>query len=131
LGRLGNNLSGQYKRGVGMAVHIGIGNFGGAIASNIYRSQDVPRYVLGREYTFAVHLLHTAISYTCTTDGLELMFVGIGFIAVPTAVLLYKRINAQRDLIARKELESDKKKTYTNQELRELGDRAPDFRYIL
>jgi hypothetical protein len=131
LGRLGNNLSGQYKRGVGMAVHIGIGNFGGAIASNIYRSQDVPRYVLGCEYTFTVHLLHTAISYTCTTDGLELMFVGIGFIAVPTAVLLYKRINAQRELIVRKELESGKKKTYTNQELRELGDRAPDFRYIL
>src|SRR5882762_6208794 len=103
-----------------MAVHIGIGNFGGAIASNIYRSQDVPRYVLGREYTFTVHLLHTAISYTCTTDGLELMFVGIGFIAVPTAVLLYKRINAQRELIVRKELESGKKKTYTNQELREL-----------
>ena len=46
--RLGNNLSGHYKRGVGMAMHIGIGNFGGAIASNIYRSQDAPRYILGR-----------------------------------------------------------------------------------
>lgn len=46
--RLGNNLSGQYKRGVGMALHIGIGNFSGAIASNIYRSQDAPRYILGR-----------------------------------------------------------------------------------
>lgn len=31
--RLGNNLSGQYKRGVGMALHIGIGNFAGAIGS--------------------------------------------------------------------------------------------------
>lgn len=27
--RLGNNLAGQYKRGVGMALHIGIGNFAG------------------------------------------------------------------------------------------------------
>ena len=49
--RLGNNLAGHYKRGVGMALHIGIGNFGGAIASNIYRSQDAPRYILGRAYT--------------------------------------------------------------------------------
>lgn len=50
-----------------MALHIGIGNFAGgmflagsmwifiskictAIASNIYRSQDEPRYVLGRKH---------------------------------------------------------------------------------
>ena len=32
-----------------MALHIGIGNFGGAIASNIYRAQAAPRYILGRE----------------------------------------------------------------------------------
>lgn len=48
--RVGNNLSGQYKRGTGMALHIGIGNFSGAIASNIYRTQDKPRFILGREY---------------------------------------------------------------------------------
>jgi hypothetical protein len=113
-----------------MAVHIGIGNFGGAIASNIYRTQDAPRYILGREYSFAVRLPHTAIPYACTTDALELMFIGIGFIAVPTVVLIYKRINARRDLIAQNELESGAKK-YTSQELKELGDRAPDFRYTL
>ena len=47
--RLGNNLSGQYKRGVGMALQIGIGNFSGAMASNIYRTRDEPRFILGRE----------------------------------------------------------------------------------
>ena len=47
--RLGGNLSGQYKRGIGMAIHIGIGNFSGAIASNIYRTQDKPRFALGRK----------------------------------------------------------------------------------
>ena len=41
-------MAGQYKRGVAMAAHIGIGNFAGAIASNIFRTQDAPRYVLGR-----------------------------------------------------------------------------------
>lgn len=45
--RLGNNLSGQYKRGIGMALQIGIGNFSGTFASNMYRAQDAPRYVLG------------------------------------------------------------------------------------
>jgi hypothetical protein len=35
--------------GVGVAIHIGIGNFGGAISSAVYRTKDQPRYVLGRE----------------------------------------------------------------------------------
>ncbi|KAL5514526.1 hypothetical protein ACEPAG_1842 [Sanghuangporus baumii] len=41
------NVAGQYRRGVGMAIQIRIGNFGGAIATNIYRTQDAPRYVIG------------------------------------------------------------------------------------
>ncbi|KAJ8596851.1 MFS general substrate transporter [Rhizopogon salebrosus TDB-379] len=108
---LGNNLSGQYKRGVGMALHIGIGNFSGAIAANIYRSEDSPRFLLGH--------------------GVELMFVGIGFIFLPIVVFLYKRINAQRDATERLALEKGEKVQYSDQELRELGDRAPDFRYAL
>ena len=48
--RLGNNLSGQYKRGVGMALQIGIGNFSSAIAANVYRTQDYPRFIIGRAY---------------------------------------------------------------------------------
>lgn len=35
-----------------MGIQIGIGNFAGAIASNIYLSQDAPRYILGRENIF-------------------------------------------------------------------------------
>lgn len=54
--RLGNNLAGHYKRGVGMAIQIGIGNFSGVIASNIYRSQDAPHYVLGRKMSFFLGL---------------------------------------------------------------------------
>ncbi|KAG0694942.1 MFS general substrate transporter [Suillus ampliporus] len=108
---LGNNLSGQYKRGVGMALHIGIGNFSVAISSVVYRSQDSPRFILGH--------------------AVELMFVGIGFIAVPIVVFLYKRINAQRDTAERLEMERGEKVQYSDGELRELGDRAPDFRYTL
>ncbi|KAF9234655.1 MFS general substrate transporter [Melanogaster broomeanus] len=108
---LGNNLSGQYKRGVGMAFHIGIGNFSAAIASNIYRSQDSPRFILGH--------------------GLELMFVGIGLITVPVLVLLYNSVNQSRDEAERLRLERGEKLKLSVQDLRELGDRAPDFRYTL
>ncbi|KAF8486591.1 MFS general substrate transporter [Gautieria morchelliformis] len=116
---LGNNLSGQYKRGVGMAIHIGIGNFSGAISSNVFRTVDSPRFILGH--------------------GIELMFIGIGLICTPLVVLLYARINKQRDAYeaslsadSEKAVEGSKGKYgYTPQELRELGDRAPDFRYVL
>ncbi|KAJ7723566.1 MFS general substrate transporter [Mycena metata] len=106
---LGNNLSGQYKRGVGMALHIGIGNFSGAIASNIFRTQDKPRFLVGH--------------------GCELMFVGIGLICVPIAVVTYNRINKRRDEVARG-LHGEQH-IYTPMELRRMGDRAPDFRYTI
>ena len=57
------------------------------------------------------------------------MFIGSGFISVPLVVILYMRINAQRAAQAR-----DKEKGghgYSPDELREMGDRAPDFRYTL
>lgn len=108
---LGNNLAGQYKRGIGMAMHIGIGNFSGAIASNIYRSRDSPRFIIGH--------------------GVELMFVGMGFICVPIAVISYMRINKSRDEAQRKAIEKGVHNKYTAQELRKMGDRAPDFRYTL
>ncbi|KZT63332.1 MFS general substrate transporter [Daedalea quercina L-15889] len=107
--RLGNNLAGQYKRGIGMAFHIGFGNFSGAIASNIYLSRDEPRYIMGH--------------------ALELMFVGIGLICLPLTVLLYKRVNAKRDALQREMVE--KGINYSDGELRRMGDRAPDFRYTL
>ncbi|KAK0201075.1 MFS general substrate transporter [Desarmillaria ectypa] len=102
---LGNNLAGQYKRGVGMATQIGIGNFAGAIASNIYRTQDSPRFILGH--------------------ALELMFVGIGLVCVPVAAITYTRINANR------EKEMQKGMNYSREELKKMGDRAPDFRYMM
>ena len=55
--RLGGNVAGQYKRAAALALHVGIGNFAGIAASNIYRAKDAPRYKLGRK------------SYTCFTTG--------------------------------------------------------------
>jgi len=88
---LGNNLSGHYKRGAGMALQMGISNLSGIIASNIYRTHDEPRYVLGH--------------------GIELAVIGIGFIAVPLVVVLYKHINVQRDTTTQSEIGSGEKKS--------------------
>lgn len=57
------------------------------------------------------------------------MFVGIGFITLPLVVFLYKRINANRDKLEAEMAAQGIK--YTPEELRELGDKAPDFRYTL
>jgi hypothetical protein len=64
-------------------------------------------------------------------DAVELMFVGIGFVCVPIAVFTYTRINGKRDAAAQQAWENGEANKYTDQELRELGDRAPDFRYTI
>jgi len=59
------------------------------------------------------------------------MFVGIGFITIPIIVISYVRINKSRDEAQRLAIECGEKDKYTNQQLREMGDRAPDFRYTI
>lgn len=112
-----------------MALHIGIGNFAGAIASNIFRTQDAPRYVLGRMSSPNNHnKILELLTAMLILDGLELMFVGIGFICTPIAIVAYRRINAKRDAEL---LANGGVSKYTAEQTRELGDRAPDFRYTL
>ncbi|KAF9232436.1 MFS general substrate transporter [Melanogaster broomeanus] len=116
---LANNLGGKYKRAVGMAVQIGIANLGGAVACNIFRTQDSPRYILGH--------------------GLEIMFLGIGLVAVPLTVLTYKRINAQRDCAAlqgpvqaiSKASSQDADSEGKEREAEFVGDREAGFRYTI
>lgn len=44
---LSNNLGGHYKRGVGSAMQISIGNLGGVVASNVYLRKELPYYNTG------------------------------------------------------------------------------------
>lgn len=41
----GNNIGGSLKRGVGIAMHVGFGNLGGAIAAFCFLPKYSPRYV--------------------------------------------------------------------------------------
>ena len=60
---------------------------------------------------------------------MSLALVGIGFVSLPITVLTYKRINARRDAAVKDS--KDRGVEYTPEELRRMGDRAPDFRYTL
>ncbi|CAP61319.1 uncharacterized protein PODANS_3_10840 [Podospora anserina S mat+] len=103
---LSNNLAGSLKRSVGMAVQIGVGNLGGAMASNFYRAKDAPRYRLGH--------------------GLELGFIGAGIVASLILLVGYSTANKKRA----KKMEDGDLGHYTQQELSEKGDKAITFRYV-
>ncbi|KAI0649691.1 hypothetical protein C8Q79DRAFT_341528 [Trametes meyenii] len=107
---LGNNLVGHYKRGTGMAIQAVSGQVGGIIASNIYIAQDGPRYVLGH--------------------SVELAFVCVGLVFVPSTALVYARLNSRRDAAAQKE-RAEQEDGPTGAVWQESGDRAPQFRYTL
>ncbi|KAH7890814.1 major facilitator superfamily domain-containing protein [Phlebopus sp. FC_14] len=69
---LANNLQGKYKRAVGLALQMTMGNFGGAIACNIFRTQDEPH-------------------------ALEIMFLSMGLIGIPITALCYRWVNIQKN----------------------------------
>ncbi|KAK2026761.1 major facilitator superfamily transporter [Colletotrichum zoysiae] len=103
---LSNNLSGSYKRSVGMAIQIGIGNLGGAMASNFYRQKDAPHYVLGH--------------------ALMLGFIGLGIVAALILIVSYVRVNNARD----RRMAEGEHERYTAEELADQGDKAVTFRYM-
>lgn len=73
------------------------------MASNFYREQDSPEYILGH--------------------ALELGFVAAGLIAVIVLRVSYQRINKKRA--------EQGTGMYTEEELSKMGDRSPAFRYKL
>lgn len=102
---LSNNLAGSYKRSAGMAIQIGVGNLGGAMASNFYRSTDKPRYILGH--------------------ALEIGFICAGIISASVMLVAYTSINKKRV----KRLSEGAGNEISALELSEKGDRAVTFRY--
>jgi MFS family permease len=100
---ISNNLAGSYKRAAGMAFHIGLGNMGGAMASNFYRTRDSPKFLVAH--------------------GIEIAFVSVGLLAVVILRTGYARINAKR--------EREGTGGLTEAEMSEMGDKAPSFRYML
>ncbi|KAI6045456.1 MFS general substrate transporter [Pisolithus marmoratus] len=83
VGWLANNLQGKYKRAVGGALQVSTANLGGIVASNIFRTQDEPRFILG----FAI----------------EIGFLCMGLVVTVFSAYTYHRANTARISHARRD----------------------------
>lgn len=88
-----------------MALQIGLGNMGGAMSANFYRAQDSPKFILGH--------------------SLEMGFITMGLVATFAQRAIYAMINRNRERQEQQGLR------LSDNELSDLGDRAPTFRYNL
>lgn len=121
---IANNLAPSWKRAVGMALLLTFGNLGGVIGmsrilcnkvmtanrlqgSNIFLARQAPKYALG--YGMSLALVITAI-VACL---------------VMRSVLLH--INKKRDQMPEEEVRAK----YTEEQLLEMGDESPLFRYVI
>ncbi|KAJ5403366.1 hypothetical protein N7509_003237 [Penicillium cosmopolitanum] len=104
IGWLSNNMSGHYKQAIASAVQIGFGNCGGLVASNIFLSSEAPFYTTGY--------------------GTSLGLIWLCVIASATLFLVLFRENKFRDQGGR-----DERLTLGSDEVQNLGDGHPDFRF--
>lgn len=103
-----NNVEGNYKRGVVIGTVVGWGNLNGVVSSNIYRTQDSPRFYPGHGTVIAYLVLF--------------LFGGSVYTHYALKAENKKRQEGKRDhWIAGK----------TPLEIQELGDKRPDFLYVL
>ncbi|TXT13282.1 hypothetical protein VHUM_00649 [Vanrija humicola] len=102
-----NNLAGPAKRSMGIAFVICMGNIGGIIGSYIYMDKEKPRYTTGYAGS--------------------LSFAAAGLIAGCCLEVALIRINKKREAMSHEEILAK----YTEQELADMGDRSPLYRYTL
>jgi MFS family permease len=102
-----NNLAGSWKRSIGMAIQICIGGLGGAVGSNIYLGREAPHYWTG--YGFSLGII---VAAWCSAIALRW---GLN------------RENRRREAMSEEEI----REKWTEEELEEMGDASPRFRYTL
>ncbi|KAI0331588.1 MFS general substrate transporter [Cubamyces sp. BRFM 1775] len=105
------NLAGPNKRAAGMGLVFSVGNIGGAVSGQIYRAEWAPRYVQGH-----------AINLGC---------YALALIAGTVLWWSYKTDNAARDRAAKETVKRTKPLDLIGEDLGDLGDRHPSFRYFL
>lgn len=99
------NLSGPYKRSIGIAAHIAFGNMGSTFATNYFRTKDAPRYRLGY--------------------GMSIMFILLGTCSLSFINYRYYLINKRK----KKDLAERLYDNIDPREILEMGDRSPYFLY--
>lgn len=108
----GNNIGGSLKRGVGIAMHVGFGNLGGAISAFCFLPKYAPRFIPG----------HITLASTVAMSAVLTIFMS----------LYLRRENARRDQWA---IEHNMlPENYTDaqkKEEHEKGDNATFYRYTV
>ncbi|ODN76463.1 hypothetical protein L198_08058 [Cryptococcus wingfieldii CBS 7118] len=100
------NAAGSGKRAVAISVAVVWVQLGGLVGSNIYLANESPAY-------------HTGF-------GVSLAFLGLGNIVTPILYwFLIGHINGKRDKMSEEEIYEK----YTAEELQEMGDLSPLYRY--
>ncbi|RKU43776.1 hypothetical protein DL546_004047 [Coniochaeta pulveracea] len=100
------NLAGTMKRSVGIGAMIAFSQLGGIVGSNIYLAKEAPRYPVG--------------------FGISITMLGLFGIVWPVCYyFILKRINAKRAAVAPEVV----REKYTDEQLAEMGDESPLFRY--
>jgi hypothetical protein len=94
-----------------MALLISVGNMGGIMGSNIYLAREAPKYHTG----FGVSLAMCCVSI-------------VSAIVLRTGV---QRENKKKLKLLAEKTEEEIKAQYTEQELLDMGDRSPFFKYTL
>ncbi|KAJ5129824.1 uncharacterized protein N7515_005863 [Penicillium bovifimosum] len=102
-----NNLAPSNRRAVGSAFNICVGNIGGIVGSYMYLDREAPAYPTG--------------------FGLSLAFGGTAFLAA--VIVEVSWVYANRKNAAMTEMEI--RETYTDDQLLEMGDKSPLFKYTL
>ena len=106
---LSNNLAGQWKRAVGMALEFTLGNLiGGVVGSNIFLSREAPKYQTA---------YHIEVSFYST--GVVLCLIQIAWLVHENR----KRMNQVQGL------SSENERAALDAENKDLGDKNPLFRY--
>lgn len=90
-----------------MALLISVGNLGGAIGSNIYLSNQAPHYWLGY--------------------GVGAGMVSAAIISTMILKLSFETLNKKRDQMGEDEIRAK----YSEEQLIQLGDQSPLFRYVV
>jgi sugar phosphate permease len=108
----GNNIGGSVKRGVGIAMHVGFGNLGGAISAFCFLPKYSPRFIPGH------------VTLACT--------IAMSFCLTIFMTVYLRRENARRERWA---VENNKAlDNYTEEDKeaeRERGDNATFYRYTV
>lgn len=102
-----NNLAGPLRRAMGIAMMLTIGNIGAVIGSFIFLEKEKPKYPTG--------------------FGGSIASAAFGLVCAFLLEFLYWRANKKNDKMTEEQVRAK----YTDDQLDEMGDRSPLFRYNL